>query len=180
MRWLEQLKYLLEEQVFNSGKARERYKRNFDRRLRRINYKPVRGGFVFLRRDYAADAVGGTRKLAPTADGPFLVKDLTGTTAVIQRGNQLEAVSLDRVVPAPMPIENIQGSPVDDVGDTGEYPQLEEGIAHPRPGDDASVPEEQSGQVPNDGKQRRRQADEEGAQIMVVKKLTSHRQAADS
>eukprot|EP00171_Calliarthron_tuberculosum_P022326 IDg22326t1 len=121
-----------------------------------------------LRRDYAADAAGGTRKLAPTAD-VFFVRDLTGTTAVIQLTNQLEAVSLNQVVLAPTPAQSIQGDPVKDIGDTDEYTQIKEEITPSQLKVDVLATEQEPRTTPNDSGHLRRLDDEGGARIMVVK-----------
>lgn len=89
MRWLRQLKHLSEVHKINSVKARDHYNSNFDQRLRRIKHTPVKSGSVLLRCVYASDDSGGKRKLASTADGPFLVRNQTGAPAFNQRGRQL-------------------------------------------------------------------------------------------
>lgn len=103
-RWLNLLNTLLLTQKVVSAKARDRYKRNFDARLRSISHHPVVGGYVYLRRNYATAERGATRKLAPSANGPYVVRELRDTHVVIQRGDSLERASLDRIAPAPAPV----------------------------------------------------------------------------
>lgn len=97
------LKTLLHTQKVVSSKARDRYKRNFDTRLREIWQHPSVGCYVYTRRDYATVEQGATRKLALSADSLFLMRELCGTNAVVQRSYTLERVSLDRIAPAPPP-----------------------------------------------------------------------------
>lgn len=64
-------------------------------------YRP--GTHVFVRRDYANPRRDTRHKLATIADGPFRVCEVDKDTVVIQRGEQQERFTRDRVVPAPIP-----------------------------------------------------------------------------
>ena len=90
------------------GKARsrleateQRYKRDFDRRVRRSSRKIAPGSWVYL--DPRDGTTAPKNKLAPLAEGPHQVLANDDNTFVIQRGADVERVNADRVVPAPTP-----------------------------------------------------------------------------
>ena len=91
-------------------KAQERYKRAFDKRLRKQTEEINAGDEVFLRVERKDDQ--DTRhKLAPIADGPFPVKkvDREAKTVLIERPDStVENVSRSRVVLAPRGPSNKQ------------------------------------------------------------------------
>ena len=105
-RWRLRLKTLFATAARSSVAARARYKRDFDRRLRRNAETLTSGMYVFVRRDYAPKTDGSVprkHKLSPVADGPFRVISVDEKTVVIDdaQGNE-ERLSLDRVVKAPV------------------------------------------------------------------------------
>ena len=82
-------------------RAQERYKKNFDARLRRQRQRISADDHVFLRIEKKNDR--DTRhKQAPIASGPYPVKAIDSKTVVIERSDgTTERVSLNRVVRAP-------------------------------------------------------------------------------
>ena len=84
-------------------KAQERYKRNYDARLRRQLETINKNDYVYLRVE-RRDENEHRHKLAAVAEGPFKVLETKGKTVVIERkDNTVERVSRDRVVHAPKP-----------------------------------------------------------------------------
>ena len=77
-----------------------RYKRDFDKRIRRIRDKPRTGGWVFLDPN---DGAHKRPKLQHAVEGPYKVLEAAPRTVVIQRGAFVERVGTDRVTPAPAP-----------------------------------------------------------------------------
>ena len=102
-KWKAWLEKALTETRDPLSKAQERYKRNYDRRLRRDLENIKAGDFVFLRVERKDDKE--TRhKLAPIADGPYLVKDVNQdakTVVIVYDDQTVENVSRSRVVLAP-------------------------------------------------------------------------------
>ena len=101
----------LQEHMFKYKQAlrssQERYKANFDRRLRRRRKNVKAGGFVFVRVEkISLSDPRRTHKLAPIASGPFRVVEVRPHTVVIEHNDIREEVSLDRVEPAPPPLES--------------------------------------------------------------------------
>ncbi|MEM6472591.1 MAG: chromo domain-containing protein [Planctomycetota bacterium] len=82
------------------SKTQARYKKDFDKRVRKVTHKPKVGGFVFLDPE---DGSGKRKKLQHDVEGPFKVLRVDVRTVVIQRGDVVERVSADRVAPAPAP-----------------------------------------------------------------------------
>ena len=84
-------------------RTQERYKKNYDQRLRRQSEVIKEDDYVYLRIERRDDKL--TRhKLAPVAEGPYQVIQSTGNTVVIERpDSSVERVSRDRVVLAPQP-----------------------------------------------------------------------------
>ena len=78
-------------------KTQERYKKDFDARVRRRRPICV-GDAVYLD---VHDGLDKRPKLSHEAEGPYRVLAAKQRTATIQRGNVTEVVSLDRVTPAP-------------------------------------------------------------------------------
>lgn len=79
-------------------KAQARYKKNFDKRLRKQYELVTKGNEVFLpvKRKSAKEH---HHKLAPVAEGPFKVTKADNKTVVIQRSDRsVERVSRTRVV----------------------------------------------------------------------------------
>lgn len=78
-------------------RTQRRYKQDFDKRLRPNN--PIKvGDSVFL--NLAENSLKAP-KLTHQVSGPFLVLEVARNTAVIQRGDVVERVSLDRVTRSP-------------------------------------------------------------------------------
>ena len=86
-------------------KNQDRYKRTFDKRLRKQNENIVTGDSVFVRREIRDDNL--TRhKFAPLADGPFKVVKSDNRVVTIERPDgTVERMSRDRVTVAP-PIQD--------------------------------------------------------------------------
>ena len=78
-------------------RTQARYKRNFDARLRRRR-AIMPGDAVYLD---THDGAAKRPKLQHEAEGPFKVLKATPRTAVIQRGEVTETVSMDRITQAP-------------------------------------------------------------------------------
>lgn len=102
-RLLEKLRFLMKSQSANVSKSQKRYNRNFDSQLSKQRYMLIECVLIYVRRYYAKSDQVGKRKLAPTADGPYYVRKLRDTSAVIKTRDNLETVALDRVVPAQAP-----------------------------------------------------------------------------
>jgi len=84
-------------------KSQERYKRNYDSRLRKQVEVVKQGDYVFLRVE-RKNPKDHRHKLAPIAEGPFLVTKTDKNTVVIERSDRsVEKVSRSRVVLAPKP-----------------------------------------------------------------------------
>ena len=82
---------------------RDRYKRNYDKRLRRCSEKILQGDFVFLRSENKSDK-DSRHKLAPIALGPYLVKQVDEkayTAVIVYDDDTVENVSRSRIVRAP-------------------------------------------------------------------------------
>ena len=115
--WLARLDALVKTAESNALLSRNRYKKDFDKRLRLPKDDIKTGYFVFVRRDYTSKAEGEKHKLAPRADGPYKVFGCTADTVDLQIGEERERVSRDRVVLAPTPASEIsivdkpEGSP---------------------------------------------------------------------
>ena len=77
-------------------KAQERYRRNFDARLRRSRETIEFGNEVFVKRDHI-QRTQTRHKLAPVADGPFRVLDVNKDTVVVDIDGEVERISRDRV-----------------------------------------------------------------------------------
>ena len=81
-------------------KSQQRYKWDFDARVRRTNLDLKASDYVFI------DSSGGQRKklkLASPAGGTFRIIARDERTFTIDRGGQTERVSCDRVTRAPRP-----------------------------------------------------------------------------
>ena len=81
-------------------KAQERYKRDFDRNVRRANRHIKPGQYVYLDPQDGQKTAG---KLGHIAVGPYRVLLNDGRTFVIQRGDVVERVNSDRVTYSPPP-----------------------------------------------------------------------------
>lgn len=96
------LRALMDTARKNMSIAQDRYKRDFDKRLRRPIQKLVVGNYVFVRKEYGS---GERRtKLSPIVDGPFQVASLDSNTVTVLRNGEEEKLSRDRVVQSPTPI----------------------------------------------------------------------------
>ena len=80
--------------------TQERYKRDFDKRVRNVNTRLRLGDYVYLD---PTDGVTKRKKLEPVAIGPFRVLHANERNVYIDRDGLVENVSADRVVYAPPP-----------------------------------------------------------------------------
>ena len=100
-KWKSWLSTLMSTAETAMKKVQNRYKANYDRRLR-ANAEIVKAGDrVFVRKDYTNPRTETKHKLAPVATGPYLVVNADNSTVVIQHEDQQERVARDRVVLAP-------------------------------------------------------------------------------
>ena len=84
-------------------KTQERYKKNYDQRLRKQSEIIKEDDFVYLRVE-RRDENETRHKLAAVAEGPYKVLEATRRTVVIERpDHSVEKVSRDRVTLAPRP-----------------------------------------------------------------------------
>lgn len=108
MVFLERLRRLMETAVPKLRAAQARYKADFDARGCPTKFKYVPGQYVFLERETKIDGQEG--KLYPKALGTFKVLRTGVNTVTICRhdkDDQQDTLSLDRVVPAPMPASRL-------------------------------------------------------------------------
>ena len=109
-RWKQWLQKALVETKERLRRTQERYKRNYDARLRRQSETIKSNDYIYLRVE-RRDENETRHKLAAVADGPYRVVEATPLTVVIERPYQtVERVSRDRVTLAPLPrsVEEIQ------------------------------------------------------------------------
>ena len=102
-RWKAWLEKTLSEASAKLRSSQDRYKRNYHKRLRKDREVINPGLYVFLRTE-KKDNKDSRHKLAPLAEGPYLVKevDVDSKTVVIEYGDHtVERVSRSRVVLAP-------------------------------------------------------------------------------
>ena len=81
-------------------KAQARYKKNFDKRVRRTNVNIIPGDHVFI------DPTDGSKKkgkLHSPAEGPYRVQQRSDRTFTIDRKGATEVINSDRVTKAPCP-----------------------------------------------------------------------------
>jgi len=110
--------------------AQQRYKRNYDKKLRRNSETIEADDFVFLRVE-RRDPNETRHKLAPIADGPYKVKSVNNdnkTLVIYYDDGNVETVSRSRVVKAPRstsdPKIDVQPSTLDVT--IADYPKSEE------------------------------------------------------
>ena len=105
-RFRDHLRNLMSTATERLRQSQERYKRNFDSRVRRTRQGLEVGHYVFLQREThnQTDSEGQRmrRKLLPVADGPFKVVKLDENTVTILRDGLLDRVSKDRISRAPL------------------------------------------------------------------------------
>ena len=102
--WQAWLRELMDSADAELKKAQERYKRNFDNRVRPMRMALRPGSYAFLRIDFRNTKDDTRHKLAPLVTGPHLVVSTKENTVVLEfEDKSRERVSLDRVVPAPSP-----------------------------------------------------------------------------
>jgi hypothetical protein len=99
LKFLEQLKGLLPMARRQLADAQDRYKRNYDRRVRPKNSSLSDGSYVFFRREVHEPNVN--QKLDQQADGPYEVVSNDEHTILLSMGDNFIRVSSDRVTPAP-------------------------------------------------------------------------------
>ena len=101
--WLQDTMSKTKEQL---QKAQARYKKNYDKRLRKQSEVIREDDYVYLRVE-RKNPKDHRHKLAPVVEGPFRVTKATGNTATIERKDRsVEKVSRSRVVLAPRPPTN--------------------------------------------------------------------------
>ena len=81
-------------------KTQQRYKRNFDRRIKKIKRSIREGDYVYID---PTDGMSKTGKLESPGLGPFRVLKNDGRTVVIQRNEDVERINADRITYAPLP-----------------------------------------------------------------------------
>ena len=101
-RWRSRLSALMDTATVALRSTQQRYKRNFDRRMRLPKQDPLPGEYVFIRKDHRARHEP-KHKLSPIATGPYRVIDADDKTLVVEMGQRHERVSRDRVEWAPPP-----------------------------------------------------------------------------
>ena len=104
-KWKSWLTKAIKDTTDQLQKAQERYKRSFDKRLRKQREEIRKDDYVFLRVERRNDKEH-RHKLAAIADGPYRVKDVNteAKTVVIEYPDRtVENVSRSRVVLAPEP-----------------------------------------------------------------------------
>ena len=99
-RWRNWLSRTLSDARQCLDQAQARFKRAYDKRIRKSNEKIAAGDDVFLRVE-RRDETQTRHKLASVVEDPFTVHSVEGKTVVLQHQDQLERVSRDRVTPAP-------------------------------------------------------------------------------
>ncbi len=103
-KWRAWLSKTLAEAKGKLAQAQARYKRNYDKRLRRHRERIQKDDTVFLRVERRDESLS-RHKLAAVAEGPFVVDSVKGNTVVILRSDgSVERVSRDRVTLAPTQI----------------------------------------------------------------------------
>ena len=108
-KWTAWLESLMATAKPNLRKAQEKYKKDFDKRLRRDRQPLQPGGFAFVRKEYH-DKEHVKHKLSDIVDGPFEVIACDSKTALLKTGDTQERFSRDRIEPAPPPPEAIRQS----------------------------------------------------------------------
>lgn len=101
-KWKAWLHTLMSTAGAEMRKAQERYKRNFENRLRKSCENIKKGTNVFIRKEYFSKEQP-KHKLAPLANGPYEVINCDNKTVVVETGNQHERISRERIVKAPLP-----------------------------------------------------------------------------
>jgi hypothetical protein len=99
LKFLEQLKGLLPMARRKLADAQDRYKRNYDRRVRPKNSSLSEGSNVFVRREVHEPNVNP--KLDQQVDGLYEVVSNDEHTLLLRMGDSFIRVSTDRVTPAP-------------------------------------------------------------------------------
>ena len=104
--FVDRLKIALGKATRSLRKTQERYKRDFDKRIRRARRLKV-GEAVYLD---ISDGAAKRDKLAFQVSGPFRILEVQrkGNTVVIQRGDVVERVSMNRVVRSPSSAEVVE------------------------------------------------------------------------
>ena len=132
MKWKLWLQHLISGAGAQLKDTQRRYQRNFNSRLRlpKSTLKP--GAYVFIRKEFFNE---GTRKhkLATIAGRPFKIVLISDSTVVVRIGEEEERISLDRVVEAPVPLEELSSQVMEP--STGRKAQEApgEGTAHSEP-----------------------------------------------
>ena len=80
-------------------KTQQRYKPDFDGRIKKSKRSIREGDYVYID---PADAMSKTGKLESPALGPFRILKNDGLTVVIQRKEDVERINADRITYAPL------------------------------------------------------------------------------
>ena len=81
-------------------KTQQRYKHDFDRRIKKIKRNIREGDYVYID---PTDGISKTGKLESPALGPFRVLKTDGRKVVIQRNQDVQRINADRITYAPPP-----------------------------------------------------------------------------
>ena len=81
-------------------KTQQRYKRDFDRRIKKIQRNIREGDYVYIN---PTDGMSKTGKLESPALGTFRVLKTNERAVVIQRNQDVERINVDRITYAPPP-----------------------------------------------------------------------------
>ena len=100
LRWKSWLQRILPTATAELAKAQDRYKRNYDRRIRPQKTDYAVNDYVFVRKDHT-NVKESRHKLAATVTGPYRITDVDDHTVVIEDGDSRERISRDRVTAAP-------------------------------------------------------------------------------
>ena len=109
-QWKDWLSKALQEAASHLRSAQERFKRNYDKRLRRNAEIISQGDFVFLRSEKKSEKES-RQKLAPIALGPYLAKqvdDKAKTAVIVYDDNTVENLPRSRIVLAPKQLSSAE------------------------------------------------------------------------
>ena len=167
LRWKARLAKLISTAKDELFKAQERYRRNFDARLRRSNETIRRGDKVFVKRDHTP-RTQTRHKLAPVADGPFRVLDANEDTVVVDIDGEVERISRDRVALAPASqevIDPIAGETNEEVDSDNEDSPIEEQTQEDIPQNENQNDAEEELDIPNAKTSQREETNRSGGII---------------
>ena len=102
IKFLKTLDDTIQKAYGSLGRTQVRYKREFDKRMRRINTHLAPGNYIYRN---PTDGAKTSNKLASPAVGPYRVLANDKRTITIDRDGATERVSADRCVYAPPPMD---------------------------------------------------------------------------